>query len=74
MNVQSFLESEDTYCHQSGTGLLQGCLAHEKLLPPRALQYAYAYGPVVVLGGMKFLESEVPLYLPDRTANYARML
>jgi hypothetical protein len=30
---------------------LQGYLAHKKPPPPRTLQQAYAYGPVVVLGG-----------------------
>ena len=30
---------------------LQGFLAHKKLPPPRTLQYGYAYGPMVVLGG-----------------------
>ena len=43
---------------------LQGYLAHKKLLPPRTLQWAYAQGPMVVLGGVNFFMSEVPLYDP----------
>ena len=31
--------------------LLQGHLAHEKTPPPRTLQWAFAKGPMVVLGG-----------------------
>ena len=41
---------------------LQGYLAHEKLLPPRTLQKAYAEGPMVVPARLKFLMSGVPLY------------
>ena len=40
---------------------LQGYLAHKKMPPPRTLQEAYAWGPTVVLGGGRFLVSEVPL-------------
>ena len=40
---------------------LQGYLAHQKLLPPKILPYAYALGPAEVPGGLKFLMSEVPL-------------
>ena len=39
---------------------LQGYLAHKKLLPPRT----YVQGPMVVLGGLTFLMSEVPLFSP----------
>ena len=42
--------------------LLQGYLAHKKPQPPRNLQYDYAYGPTAVLGGGRFLMSEVSLY------------
>ena len=45
-----------------GTLQLQGYLAHKKLLPPGTPQKAYAQDPMVVLGGLKFLMSEVPLY------------
>ena len=34
----------------------------EKRPPPRTLQKPYAQGPMVVLGGLSFLMSEVPLY------------
>ena len=40
----------------------QGHLAHKKEPPPRTLQYDYAQGPMVVLGGGLFLMSEVPLH------------
>ena len=40
---------------------IQGYLAHKKLRPPRNLQYDYAWGPMVVLGGGLFIMSEVPL-------------
>ena len=40
-----------------------GNLADKKTPPPRTLQQAYAQGPVVVLGGGRFLISEVPLYV-----------
>ena len=40
----------------------QGYLAHKNPLPPRTLLYAYAKGPMVVLGGGHFLMSELPLY------------
>ena len=39
----------------------QGYLAHKKMPPPGTLQKAYAQGPMVVLGGVQFLMSEVPL-------------
>ena len=39
----------------------RGCLAHKKLRPFRTLQWDYAYGLTVVLGGGRFLMSEVPL-------------
>ena len=41
---------------------VQGYLAHKKRQPPRTLQYDYAYGRTVVLVGLLFLLSEVPLY------------
>jgi hypothetical protein len=31
---------------------VQGYLAHKNLLPPRTIQYDYAEGPMVVLGGL----------------------
>ena len=40
---------------------LQGYVAHKKPPPPRSLQYAYAWGPMVVLGCGRFLVNEVPL-------------
>jgi len=40
-----------------GVGGLQGYLAHKKT--PHTV--AYAYGPTAVLGGGRFLISEVPL-------------
>jgi len=40
---------------------LQGYLAHTEPPPHRILQKAYAWGPMVVLGGGRFLMSEVPL-------------
>ena len=40
---------------------LQGYLAHTKLLPSMTLQKAYAQGPMVVLGELKFYMSEEPL-------------
>ena len=43
---------------------VQGYLAHKKPPPRRTLQYAYAYGLLVVLGGWRFLMSEIPLYRP----------
>ena len=42
--------------------LVQGCLADEKTYSPRTLQQAYAQVPAVLLGGGRFLMSEVPLY------------
>ena len=39
-----------------GKERLQGYLAHKKTPSRRTLQYAYAYGPVVVLGGWVFYE------------------
>jgi hypothetical protein len=39
----------------------QGYLAHQKPTPPRTLQQDHAYGPTAVLGGRRFLVSEVPL-------------
>jgi len=36
----------------------QGYLAHENTHPPRTLQKDYASGPVVFLGGWRFLSSE----------------
>ena len=41
--------------------ILKGYLAHKKRQPPRALQYDYAYGPTVILGGWLFLMSEILL-------------
>ena len=38
-----------------------GYLAHKKPPPPRCLQCAYAWGPMVVLGGGRCPMSEVPL-------------
>ena len=40
---------------------VQGYLSHKKQCPLRALQWDYAYGPIVFLGGGQFLISEVPL-------------
>jgi len=40
----------------------QGYLAHKHLVPPGTLQEAYAWGPMVVLGELKFFMSEVPLW------------
>ena len=40
---------------------LQEYLANNKTTPSRTLQYAYALGPMAVLGGMRFLMSDVPL-------------
>ena len=45
--------------------LVQGYLAHKKPYPPRTLQQAYAWGPMVFLGGLLFLMSEVPLCSPN---------
>ena len=42
---------------------LQGYLAKKKTPRPRNLQEGYAYGPMVILGGGRFLMSEVSLYL-----------
>ena len=49
-------------------GAVQGYLAHKKQPFCRTLQWAYAWGPMVVLGGGRFLMSEVPLWhtLPDQ--------
>ena len=33
---------------------VQGCLTHKKTPYPRTLHYAYAYGPMTVLGGRAF--------------------
>ena len=33
---------------------VQGYLAHKNTPPPRTLLYAYAYGPMVVRGGLAF--------------------
>ena len=33
----------------------------KKTPPPKTLQSAHAWGPMVVLGGVQFLMSEVPL-------------
>ena len=41
---------------------LQGYLAYKKTPTHRILQEAYAYNPMVVLGGGRFLLREVPLY------------
>jgi len=40
---------------------VQGCLAHKKTPPARTLRQE-TWGPVEVLGGARFLMSEVPLY------------
>ena len=40
----------------------QGYLAHKQLRPLRTLQWDYAYGLTAVLGGGRFLMSEVTLY------------
>ena len=50
-------------------------MAHRSLLvyldsktpppPPRILQWDCTYGPMVILGGGRFLMSEVPLYLQE---------
>jgi len=42
--------------------LLQGYLARKKLRPPRTLAQTYAWGPMLVLGGWRFLISKVPPY------------
>ena len=34
--------------------------------PPRTLQQAYTQGPMVILGGLQFVVSEVPLYVDGR--------
>jgi len=41
---------------------LQGYLPHNKSHPLGALQKDYACGPTAVLGGVRFIMSEVPLY------------
>ena len=46
-------------------GALKGHLASKKTPGPRNLQKDYAYGPMVVLGGGRFLMSELPLYRHD---------
>jgi hypothetical protein len=54
---------------------LQGYLAHKKAPPPWTLRWAYAYGPMVILGvGGGFLLGEVPLYRqpPSYPAQWAR--
>ena len=40
---------------------IQGYLSHKKPHPPRTLREDSAYGPTAVLGGLRFLMSEVPL-------------
>ena len=40
---------------------LQGYLADKKPPPRRSLQYDHAWAPMAVLGGVRFLMSEVPL-------------
>ena len=42
--------------------LAQGYLAHKKTSSLKNLEYDYAWGPMVVLGGGRFLMSEVPLW------------
>ena len=42
-------------------GSYKGYLDQKKLRPPWTLQWDYAWGPMVVLGGL-FLMSEVPLH------------
>ena len=49
--------------------LIQGYLAHKKLILPRTLQWPYALGPAVVLGLGQYFTSEVlvrPQRLPER--------
>jgi hypothetical protein len=54
---------------------LQGYLAHKKAPPPRTLQHAHASGPMLVLGGGRFLMSEVPLHvINQRATRYAFVL
>ena len=50
-------------------------LAHKKTPPPRTLQEACASGSRVVLGGLRFLVSEVPLYhrTPGRVCPCSRV-
>ena len=43
------------------TFYVQGYLAHKKTQPSRTLLWDYAWGPLVALGGWRFLISEVPL-------------
>ena len=45
----------------TGEGAIQGYLAHNKAPSPRTLHKAYSYRPWAVLGGGRFLMSEVPL-------------
>ena len=40
---------------------LQGYLVYKKTHPPRTLQQDYAYGPMAVLGGGRFLMGKLPL-------------
>ena len=42
--------------------VVQGYLAHKNPSPSRTLQWPYALGPMVILGGESFFVSEVPLY------------
>ena len=48
---------------QSLWWVLQGYVAQKNPPPLRTLQYPYAWGPMVILGGWVFLVREIPLYL-----------
>ena len=52
---------------------VQGYLAHKKLRPPRTLQWDYTQGPVVVLGGGRFLMNEAPLHQKSGRPSLSRL-
>ena len=58
--------------NRGGPLTVQECPAHKKPPPPRTLQWAYAWGPTVVLGGGQFLMSEVLLYPPGGVEHAAK--
>ena len=59
-------------CNKSIRPRLQGYLAHKKQPPPRTLQKAYAWGPMVVLGGAGcFLSARYPYKGSSREAQRA---
>ena len=51
----------------SGGRAVPGYLAHKKPPLPRTLQQGSAQGPMVVLGVVCFLMSEVPLYIASNS-------